>query len=219
MKYIIIILCILLLAVTVMFFSGCENNNQNVEIVYKAVNKNYILTTDIEAMNLHDTVVAQHVDSILSGLLEAELVSTGFIRFDLDGDSLTDIAFEIINLLPYNNNEMPDHLDTLAVRAYPFCAGILDNSTYKYADALDVETLISQEGNWTDQFVVLGTLAYGGQFNGRGEKYLAIRLGGNNDFRYGWMKIYISEHNDTLKLIEYAYNKIEGSEIRAGQKE
>ncbi|HNQ69114.1 MAG TPA: hypothetical protein PKN32_12100 [Bacteroidales bacterium] len=204
---------------TIISFSSCDKNKTNVEIVYKSVNKNYILTTDINAMNSHDTIVAQHVDSILNGLLDVELVSTGYIRFDLDGDTISDIAFEIINLQPFNNNEMPEHLDTLAVRAYPFYVGILDNSTYKYADALDIETSISQEGNWTNQFVVLGTLAHGGQFNGRGEKYLAIRLNGQTDFRYGWMKICISEHNDTLSVIEYAYNKIEGSEIRAGQKE
>ncbi|HOZ30534.1 MAG TPA: hypothetical protein PLL66_06420 [Bacteroidales bacterium] len=218
MKNIRILLKIIFFGIIVNLVSSCDRNN-DVEIVYKAINKNYILTTDIEALNLHDTIVAQHVDSILSGLLEVELISTGYIRFNLDEDTLTDIAFEIINLMPYNNNEMPEHLDTLAVRAYPFSAGILDNSTYKYADALDIETTISQEGNWTNQFVVLGTLAHGGQFNGKGEKYLAIRLNGENDFRYGWMRIYISEHNDTLRVIEYAYNKIEGSEIRAGQKE
>ncbi|MDD3740668.1 MAG: hypothetical protein PHH30_05450 [Bacteroidales bacterium] len=219
MKRLNILVLIINLIGTIIIFNSCEKNDTSTDIVYKAINKNYILTTDIDAMNSHDTIVAQHVDSILSGFIEVELISTGYIRFDLDGDTLTDMAFEIINLLPYNNNEMPEHLDTLAVRAYPFSAGILDNSTYKYADALDIETTISQEGNWTNQFVVLGTLAHGGQFNGKGEKYLAIRLNGENDFRYGWMKIYISEHNDTLRVIEYAYNKIEGSEIRAGQKE
>ena len=38
-------------------------------------------------------------------------------------------------------------------------------------------------------------------------------------FNYGWIKIYLSEHNDTLKIIEYAYNQTLGNEIKAGQKE
>lgn len=219
MKTVNILINLTVLITSILILNSCDKNNDNVDIVYTAVNKNYILTKDIDAMNLYDTIVAQHVDSILNGLLDAELVSTGYIRFDLDGDTVTDMAFEIVNLLPYNNNEIPEHLDTLAVVAYPFSAEILDNSTHQYADALEIETLISVEGNWTNQHVVLGTLANGGQFNGHGEKYLAIRLNGESDFRYGWMKIYISEHNDTLRVIEYAYNKIEGSQIGAGQKE
>jgi len=219
MKKLFNILGVTCIVVLSMVLTGCDENNDNEDIVFVSVNKNYILTTDIDAMSSYDSISAQHVDSIINGLLEAELVSTGYIRFDLDGDKASDFAFEIINLMPLNNDEMPAELDTLAVSAHPLSGSILDNSTYKYADALDFETLISSAGNWTDQYVVLGTLADGGQFNGHGEKYLAIRLNGENDFRYGWMKIYISEHNDTLKVIEYAYNKIEGSQIRAGQKE
>jgi hypothetical protein len=202
-------------------FIGCEKpeNNDGADIVYQSVNKNYIMKPDLQAMNSHDSTIAQHVDSILNGLIETELVSTGFIRFDLDDDEMSDFAFEIVDLQPLNNNELPQEFDSLAVRSYPVGGSILDNSTFKYADALDAEVLISSAGNWTDDFVVLGTFMNSGQFNGKGEKYLAVRLPGVNDYRYGWMKIYISEHNDTLRVIEYAYNKIEGSQLRAGQRE
>jgi hypothetical protein len=201
--------------------SGCEKPEGNGEkdIVYQSVNKNYIMLPDMQAMNSQDSIIAQHIDSILSGQLETELVSTGFIRFDLDGDEESDFAFEILDLQPLNNYELPENFDSLAVRAHPIGGSVLDNSTYQYADALDFDYLISAAGNWTNNFVVLGTFMNSGQFNGKGEKYLAIRLPGVDDYKYGWMKIWISEHNDTLKVIEYAYNNIEGSIIKAGQKE
>ncbi len=214
-NYLLIVSVALLLTA---MFTACDKPEES-EIVYQSVNKNYILSTDYDAMNSTDSVSAQHVDSILNGLLDAELVSTGFIRFDLDGDQASDIAFEIIDLQPFNNNNLPESYDSLAVSAHPISVGVLDNSTYKYADALDADAIVNSAGNWTNEYVVLGTFMHSGQFNGHGEKYLAVRLNGENDFKYGWIKIYISEHNDTLKVIEYAYNKIEGSQIRAGQKE
>ncbi|NJK85204.1 MAG: hypothetical protein HC906_03810 [Bacteroidales bacterium] len=54
-------------------------------------------------------------------------------------------------------------------------------------------------------------------FNGKGQKFLGIRLPGENDYSYGWIRIYCSEHNDTLKIIDYAYNNKEGGFISAGQ--
>lgn len=205
----------------VTFMSSCDKskNNNADDIIYRSVNKNYIMRPDMPSMNANDSIIAQHIDSILNGLIETELVSTGFIRFDLDGDELSDFAFEIVDLQPLNNYQLPEEYDSLAVSAHPIGGSILDNSTYKYADALDSDQLITNAGNWTNEYVVLGTFMNAGQFNGKGEKYLAIRLQGTNDYKYGWMKIYISEHNDTLRVIEYAYNKIEGSQIRAGQKQ
>jgi len=35
----------------------------------------------------------------------------------------------------------------------------------------------------------------------------------------GWIRIYCSQHNDTLRIIDYAYNNTANSLIHAGQKE
>ena len=56
-----------------------------------------------------------------------------------------------------------------------------------------------------------------GQFQGNGEKYLGIRFSMNTDYNYGWIKLYCSQHNDTLRIIEYAFNVESGSPITAGQ--
>jgi hypothetical protein len=199
--------------------NACDKSSIDKEIIYKSVNKNYILVPDMQQMSQHDNTIAQHIDSILNGYIDAELISTGYIRFDIDSDSINDFAFEIINLQPLNNNQLPSEFDSLAVRAHPFSGSILDNSTFQYADALNYDEEISTASNWTTNFVVLGTFMNAGQFNGKGEKYLGIRLNGVSDYKYGWIKIYVSEHNDTLRIIDYAYNDNEGSFIKAGQKE
>jgi hypothetical protein len=212
---------IILFVIIAVFFAlnACDKDNTDNDIVYQSVNKNYILVPDMQQMSEHDNSVAQHIDSILNGYIDAELISTGYIRFDLDFDSINDFAFEIINLQAFNNNQLPEEFDSLAVRAHPFSGSILDNSTFQYADALSLDEEISSTANWTTYFVVLGTFMNAGQFNGKGEKYLGIRLNGETGYKYGWIKIYVSEHNDTLRIIDYAYNNIEGSFIRAGQKE
>ena len=38
---------------------------------------------------------------------------------------------------------------------------------------------------------VLGTFMNAGQFQGNGEKYLGIRFPENNNFKYGWIKIFV----------------------------
>lgn len=199
--------------------NACDKCSTNNDIIYKSVNKNYILVPDMQQMSEHNNSVAQHVDSILNGYIDTELISTGYIRLDLDSDSINDFAFEILNLQAFNNNQLPSEFDSLAVRAHPFSGSILDNSTFQYTDALSSDEEISLTANWTNSFVVLGTFMNAGQFNGKGEKYLGIRLNGETDYKYGWIKIYVSEHNDTLRIIDYAYNNIEGSAIKAGQKE
>lgn len=81
-----------------------------------------------------------------------------------------------------------------------------------------MEEPISEDGNWSNRDCVLGTLMNAGQFQGQEEKYLGIRFLKDDNFKYGWIKIYCSEHNDTLRIIEYAYTDIINSKIKAGQK-
>ena len=201
-------------------FSSCDRiSNEDKDIIYKNCNSKVVMLSDVNAMRIQDNPYSRHIDSILSGLIDTDLISTGLIRFDFNGDDISDIAFEIINLQEFNNNSIPVELDTLALRAHPLNVQILDNSTYGYADALDSDVLVNADGNWTDNIVVLGTLAGGGQFNGNGEKYLGFRLFENDLTKYGWIKIYCSAHNDTLKVIEFGYNNISNSQIMTGQQE
>jgi hypothetical protein len=198
---------------------SCESSDDQLTIVYRSVNKEYVLIRDVETLQGSNDEISNHVDSILTGLIDTEFVSTGQIDFDLDADLLSDIGFEIIDLNLFNPTSLPESFDSLAARVIPISVEILDNSTYGYPDALDLEELISIDGNWSNNTSVLGTFMNAGQFQGQGEKYLGIRFLDNADFKYGWIKIYCSQHSDTLRIIEYAYNDIVNSEIKAGQKE
>ncbi|HNW71976.1 MAG TPA: hypothetical protein PKK70_03600 [Candidatus Paceibacterota bacterium] len=210
-------ICIMMLIVIV----GCTKTDKKTEddIIYSSVNKEYVLHRDIQTIKSSDDEISNHVDSILSGLINEEFISTGYKTYDLNNDNSRDIGFEIINIQPYNNNDMPDSLDSLAARVQPLGIQILDNSTWGYCDALNRDDKISDAGYWTDKHCVIGTFTDAGQFKGKGEKYLAFRLPNNSDYNYGWIRIYCSEHNDTLRIIDYAYNKTAGNSINAGQGE
>jgi hypothetical protein len=51
-----------------------------------------------------------------------------------------------------------------------------------------------------------------------GEKYLGIRILEGNDFKYGWIRLKCSQHNDTLNIYDYAFNPNLNQEILANQK-
>ena len=194
------------------------DNNSNNKIFYAAVNKEFVLINNVDTLQASNDTISEHVDSIISGLLNEQIISTGLKSFDLNNDNSVDVHFEIIDLNLFNNGNLPSYLDSMAARVVPVNIQVLDNSTYSYPDALAENTVIKETGNWTNNTCVIGTFMNAGQFNGHGEKYLAIRLINNSTFNYGWIKLYCSEHNDTLRIIEYAYNKDAGIEIKAGQK-
>lgn len=213
---------ILLLSIMLVVIISCEksdNASKTDSIIYQSVNKEFILIRDVQTLQANNDEISIHVDSILLGLINTEFVSTGQKDFDLDADLISDIGFEIIDLNKYNPNGLPESFDSLAARVVPVSVEILDNLTYGYPDALDLDIQISEEGNWSKRTSVLGTFMNGGQFQGNGEKYLGFRFPRENSFKYGWIKIYCSQHNDTLRIIDYAYNDIENSQIKAGQKE
>jgi hypothetical protein len=199
-------------------FTRCKEE-ENDNIFYSSINKQYIFTRDVKVLEAKTDEVSQHIDSIISGLIDVDFVSTGSKTFDLDNDNKSDLGFEIIDLNKFNINKLPASFDSLAARVLPSAMQILDNSTYHYADALDIDQSINDGGKWTEETCVLGTFMNAGKFNGRGEKYLGIRLVRDQKYYYGWIKLNCSLHNDTLKIIEYAYNQTSGKEIKAGQKE
>jgi hypothetical protein len=214
---------IVLFSLMILTFFGCEKANSDQktadDIVYKSVNKEYVVIRDVQTLQESDDEISNHIDSILNGLINVEFISTGQKNFDLDDDSVNDISFEIIDLNELNPNGLPESFDSLAARVVPITVQILDNSTYGYPDALDPDEEISKDGNWINITAVLGTFENAGQFQGEGEKYLGIRLQRENNVKYGWIKIYCSQHSDTLRIIDFAYNNIPNSKIKAGQKE
>lgn len=195
---------------------GCDKLKKN-DITHESVNKNYVLIRDVETLQSSDDEISLRVDSILQGQIQEEFVSTGFKGLDIDGDRRFDLSFEIIDLNPLNNNNLPESFDSLAARVIPSNVEILDNSTFGYADALDKDDQIDDEGHWSSRAFVLGTFANAGNFNGKGEKYLGFRIQEGNDYQYGWVKLYCSQHNDTLKIMDYAFNKTLNKKILAGQ--
>ncbi|MCD4792493.1 MAG: hypothetical protein K8R54_04610 [Bacteroidales bacterium] len=214
----------ILFAVSVMLtvFISCKKTNNlsnSDDIIYFSVNKEFVLIRDTETLQESDDEISNHIDSIIAGLIDEEFISTGHKSFDLDNDNIVDISFEIIDLNLFNQNNLPDYLDSLAARVLPLFVEILDNSTYGYPDALSSNDQISDKGNWSERTSVLGTFMNAGQFQGNGEKYLGFRFTKNSNYNYGWIKIYCSQHNDTLRIIEFAYNNAEGNSINAGQKE
>ena len=201
--------------------SSCDVEDNTLtknEIVYKSLNKDLVLITDVQTLQASDDEISNHVDSILSGLIDAEVISTGQRFVDLDAEMNLSVGFEIIDLNLYNPNGLPESFDSLAARVIPTSVQILDNSTYGYPDALSVGDQISENGNWSDRAsAVLGTFQNAGQFKGMGERYLGIRFLNENSYKYGWIKLYCSQHNDTLKVIDFAYNNVNDGEINAGQ--
>lgn len=212
---------LLFLAVITTLFScnrGDKNKNE-VNIYHAQINKEYVLIRDVSLLQSSTDTISAHVDSILNGLLDEQIISTGLKSFDLNRDNTTDIQFEIIDLNLFNNGNLPSYLDSMAARVVPVALQILDNSTYGYPDALETDAVIKETGNWSSQTSVLGTFMNAGQFQGMGDRYLGIRFTGNEGTNYGWVKLNCSQHNDTLRIIEYAYNLNYGQEIKAGQKE
>ena len=174
---------------------------------------------DVNLLQQSNDPISEHIDSIISGFIDEEFISTGRKDFNLDGESLAEIGFEIIDLNKFNPQGLPESFDSLAARVIPLNTEILDNSTYGYPDALAGHEPISEAGYWTDRTGVLGTFMNAGQFQGMGERYLGIRFPGQDGYLYGWIKIYCSQHNDTLRIIEFAHNRFRDNSILAGQKE
>ena len=183
-----------------------DDGSCSYNIQYKSLNKEHIFITNVDELQNSNDPISNHIDSILSGDINSTVVSTGALYLDLDQNELTDFYFEIIDLNLFNINNLPSSFDSLAVRAISSSVEFLDNSTWNYPDALNQNDLINSKSNWSSGPVVIGTFANAGQFNGMGEKYLGIRILEGNDYKYGWIRLKCSLHNDTLNIYDYAFN-------------
>lgn len=195
-----------------------DDGSCSYSIQYKSLNKEYIFITNVDELQNSNDPISNHIDSILSGDINSTVVSTGALHLDLNQNELTDFYFEIIDLNLFNINSIPSSFDSLAVRAISSSVEFLDNSTWNYPDALNQNDLINSTSNWSSGPVVIGTFANAGQFNGMGEKYLGIRIPEGNDYKYGWIRLKCSLHNDTLNIYDYAFNPNINQEILANQK-
>lgn len=196
---------------------SCEQKNINSDIRYEKISDVLVMPKNLETLSQNNDDISQHVDSILTGLIGSEFISTGQKAFDLNGDLVADLGFEIMDLNPYNPRGLPLAFDSLAAAVIPYNVQILDNSTYGYADALSVGELISDNSKWSSTHCILGTFGDVGQFKGQGDKYVGFRLVDSTSYQYGWIKVNCSEQNDTLNILEYAFNQ-NGGPIMAGQK-
>jgi hypothetical protein len=202
---------------SILIFSSCKKEQDN--IIVTSVNKQFVLIRNVDELQSSSDPISMHIDSILQGLIDTQIISTGMQRFDLTGDGNPDISFEILDLMTYNQGNLPENFDSLAAKAWLFGVEILDNSTWGYPDALTEGIDINNNGNWRSDFGVLGTFLNAGQFQGQGDRYLAFRIPEAGDFQYGWIKLYCSQHSDTLRIIEFAYNTLPGGKIQSGQTE
>lgn len=203
--------------ILLLFLYSCDRNGSDDKIVHQTVNKEFVIIQDVNQLQNSNDAVSQHIDSILSGLITTQIISTGVQSFDFNGDKVPEISFEIVDLNQFNGGNLPDYLDSLAARAIPGTVEILDNSTYSYPDALLPDMAINETGNWSSNTCVLGTFMNAGQFQGKGNRFLGFRIKSDEGYQYGWVQLYCSQHNDTLRIIDYAYNDIAGSEILSGQ--
>ena len=213
-----IILVISLILISI--FSSCEQLGLNqADIYHESLNQEYVLIRDTELLQQSDDPISRRVDSIISGFIDETFISTGQKSFDLDESAGPDFAFEIIDLNQFNAKKLPVSFDSLAARVIPITGQVLDNSTYGYPDAMMKDETISEDGNWSSGNSVLGTFMNAGQFQGRGERFLGVRFPLSRGYSYGWIRIYCSQHNDTLRIIDYAYNLDRNGKILAGQTE
>lgn len=209
----------LLLALLLLSLACSKQNGQDEQIVYQDLNTEIVLPTNKTDLQNSTNAGAMHADSILSGYIQAEYVTTGLWPHDLDGDGQADISFDIIDLNQFNPQGIPQSFDTLATRVHPLqTTEILDNSTYGYPDALDENIEVGPNHFWNDRDnFVLGTFLTAGNFKGAGDSYLGFRFADGNGHHYGWVKLYVSAQNDTLRLYSYAWHKTVDEPILTGQ--
>lgn len=195
---------------------SCSKKNKD-NIHYHELNNQYVFITDVNMLQASNDPISNHIDSILSGLINTSIISTGKQYIYLDENELPNLYFEIIDLNEFNTNNLPTGFDSLAARVGSNTVQFLDNSTWHYADALNYDDEIGPNSSWSENSVVLGTFSSIGNFNGKGKKYLGFRIPNNGNYHYGWIKLNCSQYNDSLTIYEFGYHKTVNRKIKAGQ--
>ncbi len=205
------------LLVATLFIGGittsCKKNKQDIH--WGSTTGRTELPNDLQA-KISNGNLSPELQAVVDALTIGEQVSSVPFGLDVDGDETPDLTFEIIDLHLYNN-DLPPSLDSSAARVIPNGVEILDNSTWKYCDALDGDALIDGSGNWTDATCVLGTFANAGQFQGAGFKHLAFRKASGSGYKYGWVKLSCDQTNELVEIDSYGINQTIDGTIDAGQ--
>ena len=213
MKQIILFFFALSLIIT---FSCNKDSNSNIK--YSTVEEEIILPANLKDLSEDTLNTDTVIDNIISNLVEGQLITSGTLEIDIDNDSVNDLAFEIIDLNNYNQDSLPDMLDSLAVRAIPATIQLIDNSNHNYPDAFDFGDEIGSANNFTAETSVLGTFLGIGNFNNSQEKYLGFRINAEeDDFYYGWIRLKCATNNESLYVFDYAYNTTLNKSIQAGE--
>jgi hypothetical protein len=148
---------------------------------------------------INKTIVNIHKDSVP--------LACGYVVFEIYKDSLAGT---------------PDSLAVRIVQNSAIIVGdcgnsFLNKSVAGVPEALNTNTVISDVGVWGTTNGKYNLK----QFTGRGEKYLGILTESFNgnvmSKRYGWIRINCSAGNDSLKIMDWAYNNTAYKSIKAGQ--
>lgn len=152
-----------------------------------------------------DLIAYKSIDTTFVGLYTYEL--------DFQGDSEVELSFhsEIVH------DNIEGH-DTIAVVIHTNnSTDLYDNSNYGFITPLDYGTTIGKNDNWYNSDGLLATFNNSALFDGQGFKYVGYRFYDTDGYYYGWIQIYISEHNDSLIIRDYAFNPNINNRIKAGE--
>ena len=154
---------------------------------------------------------AEPVDSIELKTVGIKITPNNSVEIDLLDDIESKIYFEIITL---SEETYASRINTANNSVQ-----ILDNSTFRYPDALELNEVINEDQNWSlETSFVLGTsVGNAGLFEGSGLRYLGFRILNNAEYQYGWISIINNQGNDCVEIESYAINLTSGQSILAGQ--
>ncbi len=134
---------------------------------------------------------------------------------DVDGGFQIDIGFRLKHLASYQGvavygsyGVMTDYFKT---------GGALDwfmMASNDYGDMICPNGNF-EEGGWMGWSYPSST-GFVGNFAGQGDQYVGFKFYQNNGVHYGWIRVNVADHYDSLTVKDYAYQEIGDSCIRAG---
>ena len=147
------------------------------------------------------------VKAIHSGIYSLDLDSNGTIDFNLSVNSSFNKESNMADINAMNSNAL--ERDTVQFLSH-------------FADPNNYNNLIGAINDWVANDVKLDScklpfVANQGVFAGKGDKFIGLKLIRGGKTYYGWVRVKLSSHCDTLIIKDYAYNDTEGASISAGE--
>jgi hypothetical protein len=153
------------------------------------------------------------------------LHDTIFYNLDLNGDATPDFKFLTDTL--QGSSMIANFADVNIVGANTDAIlGSLYYNTYPFPFQLNNgDSILPANPNW-NSYAQNSGLGYLGAFfppninygnwNGVQDKYIGLRIDVAGQFHYGWARLSVSPHADTITIKEYAYNQTPNQYIVAG---